>query len=483
MLSIKKNLAYNFLLSLSQVLLPLVSIPYISRILTPEGIGKVSFIDSFTYYFVSIAEFGIVVYGMREVARLRDDPPARDRAVSGLLSLHVLTSAISICLYSIAVFFLWQKIQDIRLLFFSFSFLLVNAFACEWYFLGMERFRYIMLRSLITRLLGLASLFLLVRAPEDYFLYYAIITGSAIVNGLWNSFYLFREVRISFRNIPWRRYAFQTRYTYAISLLADVTLILDVVFLRLLSLPAAVGLYAFSMKIVRTSSSLLTDSLLVFFPRVVALVRAEAYEEVKALVRRNIQLLLFFGIPMTLGIFVVAEPLVLVVLGPQFLPAVPNLQLLAFYLLLRVYNLFLSKQALIAHGQEKAYVKSLLLGAGIFVAATIPLSWRYADLGACMAILLSELATLLLNLYYCRRLVSYLPVWDNKSFLQALAASLPFVLLAAGLNHWLQAPLPVLLTAIPLCAAVYILIQGWGFRNELAMNARTTFTDYFLRRS
>src|SRR5688572_12230577 len=98
--------------------------------------------DSFTYYFISIAEFGIVVYGIREVARLRDNAERRFKLVVELLTLHAISSAFSLLLYFISVAFVWDKIQDVRLLLFSLSFLLVNFFACEWYFLGMEEFKY-----------------------------------------------------------------------------------------------------------------------------------------------------------------------------------------------------------------------------------------------------------------------------------------------------------------------------------------------------
>ena len=115
-MSIKKNLVYNFILSVSQIFLPLLSIPYVSRVLDPAGIGEVSFIDSFTYYFISIAEFGIVVYGMREVARLRHEPEKKDQLVSELIFLHVMSSLATFIIYSIAVYFVLDKIHDLRIL-------------------------------------------------------------------------------------------------------------------------------------------------------------------------------------------------------------------------------------------------------------------------------------------------------------------------------------------------------------------------------
>lgn len=106
MATIKRNLLYNFILSFSQVLLPLVSIPYISRVLDPDGIGRVGFIDSFTYYFIIIAEFGITVYGIREVAKCKHDAVKLKSLVSELMTLHVLSSCVTLVLYGAGVFFI-----------------------------------------------------------------------------------------------------------------------------------------------------------------------------------------------------------------------------------------------------------------------------------------------------------------------------------------------------------------------------------------
>ena len=103
MANIKRNLFYNFLLSCSQVVLPLVSIPYVSSILGPAGVGKVGFIDSFTYYFVTLAEFGIMVYGIREVARERNNPARLNEIVSELITLHIISSLCTMMLYTAGV--------------------------------------------------------------------------------------------------------------------------------------------------------------------------------------------------------------------------------------------------------------------------------------------------------------------------------------------------------------------------------------------
>jgi O-antigen/teichoic acid export membrane protein len=467
--SLKKNLVYNYILSASQVLLPIISIPYLSRILTPDGIGRVSFIDSFTYYFISIAEFGIVVYGMRAIARQRDDRIARGNLVAELLALHVVTSGIALLLYAIAVAFAWKHIQDIRLLLFSVSYLLVNFFACEWYFLGMEQFRYITLRSLATRLLGLGSIFILVKGPEDYYVYYGIIVTAAILNSLWNNYYLFKEVPVRFKGINWKQHIAYTKFTWLISLTYGITLLLDNVFLQLVSTAAAVGYYAFSMKIVRASTVLLTDSLLVFFPRIVALIREGNKAQLQAVVARNIQLMVFFAVPLSIGIFLLAEQLIVTFLGNQFMAAVTDVRILTLFPFLRTYNLFLSKQILIAYDQEKLYLRGLLVGGLCFMALSLLLSYYFADVGACWAIVGSEAITLVINYYYARRVAAGLPLFDAKGFLHALGSALLFIPVVYGISKVAGSHGMVLLLSVAGCILLYGLVQLLVMRNAFAL--------------
>lgn len=468
-MSIKRNLAYNFILSVSQVFLPLLSIPYISRVLTPAGIGEVSFIDSFTYYFISIAEFGIVVYGMREVAHLRNEPAKKEKLVSELLLLHILSSSFTLILYCISVFFIWNKIHDVRILYFSLSYLIVNFFACEWYFLGMEKFRYITIRSLFSRVLGLISIYLLIKEPSDYFLYYAIIASSAMINSIWNNYLLFRDIHISFRDLDWKRHIPKLRITYFISLVYGITLILDNVLLRIVSTASAVGYYAFSVKIVRISTTLLSDSLQVFFPRIVSFLKEKNHEQVQLMITRNLQLLILFSVPICAGVFLLAEPLVIIFLGKQFIPATDNLKILATFPFLKSYNHFLSKQVLISHNREKLYLNSLLITSLFFIVLMLLLSYRYADSGASYAIIMAEVLLLGINYYYVRQTTIHLRVFDLRTFIHALIGASLFIPLIYFIRRNVPSPLLVLIISITSCVVVYVVIQSFVLRNDFML--------------
>lgn len=449
--------------------------------LDPEGVGRVGFIDSFAYYFVAIAEFGITVYGTREVVKCLNDKAALRRLVSELVVLHIISSAITMVLYGIAVFFVWHKINDIRLLLFSVSFLLINSFACEWYFMGTERFRYITIRSLVTRLLGLASVFVLIKQPSDFYLYYVIMVVAACANLVWNMFSLFREVPLQLKGIDWKRHVKYTWVTYVISLLYSATIMLDNVLVGLASTAATVAFYSFTVKIARVSSVLLSDSLLVFFPKMVALLKEEKAEAVQALLLRNVQFITFFAVPLCTGIFLLSDELVATYLGKSFSGVAFNLKIVAAFPFIKLFSLFITRQVLVAGHNEKLSVISLSTGVVTLLIAMPLLTFYFASPGACIAIMLTELVILFMNCYFARKINAGLKIFDMAGFLKSCVAVLVFIPVVYVLRKYTSGVV-FLASAFVSCFIAYILVQLFVLRTSFALYLNTTVLYLFKRK-
>jgi len=461
----------------------MLSIPYVSRILDPEGIGKVSFIDSFTYYFVSIAEFGIMLYGIREVAKERGNHERLGQLVSELITLHVITSLCTMILYAVSVFILWNKIGDVRLIFFSVSFLVVNAFSCEWYFLGTEKFSFITLRILTARLLGLASIFLIIKRPDDYYIYYAIITASAILSHVWNIAILFREVRFSLRTVNWKRHLKFVWIIYLINLCYSVPLMLDNVVLRLVNTASAVGLYAFSVKVVRIGAALITDSFLVFFPRIVSLARDKHDHQLQQKLLLNIRIVILMSVPMGVGLWLVAHELTSVFFGSKFLQAAESLRLLAVYPFLKGFGLFLSNPVLIAHHKEKAYLRNLIAGVCLFIISAPFLGFYYSYSGACIALIFVEFVIVALNYLSAKKLLPDLRIFDSRTLLHALLGSSLFIPFIQFIKSEIISDFGKLVISLIGCSCIYMLFLFFVVKNNLARQVKYYLVDYFFKRT
>lgn len=468
MATIKRNLLYNFLLSVSQVLFPLLSIPYVARVLDPEGIGRVAFIDSFSYYFVVMAELGITVYGIREVVKLRDEPGRLKQLVKELLALRVLSSAVMMLLYAVVMWLVWDRVADWRLLGFSVLFLLINFLACDWYFMGQERFGFIAFRSISVRVAGLLALFLLVKNAGDFVMYYAIMVFSAVLIGVWNYGVLVREQGWGFRFRGMAVHLRRLWVIYLIGLLYSIPLMLDNVLLRLTSAAAAVGFYTFPARLVRISSNLLTDSFLVFLPRVTYHDHRREAEAIQERLLQNSRLVILLSVPMGMGIYLLADQLAAVYLGEKFLPVADNLRWLAVFPFLKGMALFLSNPVLMARHREKSYLRNLVVSSLFYIPLTLLLSSYYADAGACMALVLAELLLLLLNLSSVRRLFPGLKVFDWRLFGESLLLSGLFTGVFYGVSRMTDSALLLLIVTIPVCIALYFLLFIYVIKNAFA---------------
>ncbi|RYZ24015.1 MAG: hypothetical protein EOO16_02800 [Chitinophagaceae bacterium] len=456
--SLKKNLAYNFLLSLSQVLFPLLSIPWLSRALDPQGLGRVAFVDGLTYYFMVLAEAGIITYAIRAVARTRNDPAALRQLVSELLSLHLVTTLGATVLYSVSVFLLYDRIGDPRLLLFSFSFLLLNGFACEWYFWGREEFRYITLRSLLVRGLALLSLFLLVRQPEHYVRYYAIVAGSAIAILLLNVARMIATTGISFRGLQWKKHLRYTGINYGVSIVYSIPLLLDNVLLGLIAGPAAVALYAYAVRVVRLLASFLTDSFLVLYPRMVVQLHTQDGAGADRNLRLSAEGLLLLALPAAAGLWLVAEPFTAFYFGARFAGVAPHLRILAVLPPLLAGSLFLNKQVLLPRDREALVLQALVIGALVFVGAALLLCSIMGGPGMAWALVAAEAATLAGNAFFVRRHYPGLLRVNGRVWAAAMVAVVLFFVIGAGLAALDLLPLLRGALLVPACVLVWIVV-------------------------
>ena len=469
MSNLKKNLSYNFILSLSQLLFPLISIPYISRVLDPAGIGKVSFIDSFTWYFISFAEFGIVTYGIREIAKNRNDPAFLKKLSAELLLLHMITSGVVLAVYLPVVFLLWHKIGDIRLLFFSLSFFVVNFFSCEWYFIGLERFRYVAIRNLFTRVLGLISIFVLISKQSDYYIYYGIITATATAVLLWNTITLLKELPLSFTNVNWKKHLRPVFVIFQVTVLFSATIWLDNVLLGFLGGAVALGYYAFAAKVIRISGSLITDSMWVLFPRLVSLLQHDSEERFAATNLQSIRLFTTLAIPLSVGLFLLAEPFTTLYFGPAFNHVFVDIQILSAYPFLKCYSMYLTKQMLQPFGHDKLVVKGLLAGFIVLVVSMFVLCPFWFDAGASVSLILSEAVAAAYFTWWLRKRYAHIQLFDFVTLLQAAGASLLFIPIVYITRRIGIHNLPQFFIMVAACIIVYFVVQLVICRNKILL--------------
>ena len=204
--SIKRNFVYKSILTVSGYLVAFIIFPYVSRILGVANVGLVNFVDNTVQYFLLFASMGINVLGVREIARVKDDPEARNKVFSNLIGVNLLFTLLTLTAYFFIVT-LSPELNQYKELFYTGSAkILFTAFLIEWFYTGLEDFRYITIRSVAVKLLYVIAIFLLVRSPQDYKMYFYLTVAMTVVNAVINLLHARGYVKVDIKEIINFRY-------------------------------------------------------------------------------------------------------------------------------------------------------------------------------------------------------------------------------------------------------------------------------------
>ena len=299
--SIRKNFIMNALLTVSSFIFPVITFPYVSRVLGPEGYGRVGFATSLITYFSMFAKLGIPTYGIRACAQVRDDREKLSRTVQELLVINLVMSVITYAAFLVCVFFV-PALADDRTLYLVMSVtILLGAVEMEWLYKGLERYTYITVRSLLFKLIALAAMFLLIHAESDYVLYGGITVFAASASSVLN----FINARKAVDMHPVGCYNFRRHFRavgifFAMACASTVYTHLDVLMLGVMSTKTDVGYYNAAVRIKSILVGIVTSLGAVLLPRASYYIENGQPEAFHRISRKALNFVLLFASPMAL---------------------------------------------------------------------------------------------------------------------------------------------------------------------------------------
>ena len=240
----------NAVLTVSGFLFPLITFPYVFRILLPEGIGKVTMATSLIAYFSMFAQLGIPTYGIRACAVVRDDREKLTKTVHELLGINLFMALVSYVLLVLAVMLI-PRLQEEKTLYFVVSIsILLNSLGMEWLYKALEQYTYITVRSIVFKIIALAATFLLIHAESDYNIYGGITIFAASASNLLNLLNAGRYVSLRRpEGCDWRCHLKPVAVFFALSCAATVYTNLDALMLGFMTTDADVGFYEAAVKV------------------------------------------------------------------------------------------------------------------------------------------------------------------------------------------------------------------------------------------
>lgn len=464
MSTLRKNIAFNTLLSLSQILFPLITFPYASRILGPAGMGAVSFADNFITYFLIFSALGIPLYGVREIAKVKHDPLALGRVFSELILIHLITSVISVGILLIIILSSTKLLSNFGLYQIGIGILLGNIFIAEWFFQGIEKFKYIAVRTVLIRVFTIGLLFFLVHSPTDKNIYYALNLVATVVAAMANMYAVSKLIKISFFKLSLKQHLRPLLIIFSNSIITTVYLVFDTIILGFLTNDVHVGYYAASMRISKISLALIGVLSAVLLPRLTIAFRDKNWEEARSLLLKSMSFVIFLSIPIAVGTFCLSEEIITLFAGINYLPAVSSLQILCFVVCFVGMAQVFAHQILLPLHQERKILYASLFGVVVSLGLNFLLIPSLKQNGAAISSLATEASVTLVLLYFSFKLFRL--KFPIVQLLQAILSALLFFIVKFLVLKLVTVPIIVILLTVVFSGIVYALMQLLVWKNK-----------------
>lgn len=397
--SLKKGALFNSIRSVMNIIFPVISFPYASRVLMPDGIGAVNFANSIIEYFVLFANLGITTYAAREAARVRNDKYALTKFTREILFFNFITTLLSYLTFILCLFFV-PKFSAYRILLIICSTkVLFYTLGTEWFFTAHEEYSYITLRHTLFQLISLILLFTLVKTKDDYLIYAGIGVFSNVGANIFNFFYARRHVNIFEKTpIQIKSHIKPILTFFSVDAAGKINGVLDTIMLGFLAGNVCVGLYIAATKLSQIVRQLITSIIATFMPRTSYLVNNNEKKEYNELLFKVFDITFFFSIPAAAGLFLLAKPLTIIFCGNEYVDAVPTMQLLSLCIIFMSFNSYLNNLILTPNKLERfmlyAQLTALVFNAGF---NWLLITWGMKN-GLAWAVFGAGIATFLVDL-------------------------------------------------------------------------------------
>ena len=399
--SIRKNYIYNLCDQILTMVAPLITTPYISRVLGAKGIGIVSYTDSVTSYFVLFATLGITTYGQREISYVQDNRESRTTVFWNTKCLQFITSLISL------VFFLmFAAFQDNKVLYIIYSINIIAVFAdITWLFQGMEEFQKIVLRNTFFKIINIAYIFIVIRSKYDVCLYALGLCAFTLLGNISLWIYLPKYVdKIDIKKIHPFKELPVVLSLFIPTIAIQIYTVLDKTMIGLITQNAFEnGYYEQAIKISKMVLAIVTALGTVMIPRIGFYFEKGESEEVKRLMYRGYRFVWFLGIPLCFGLIMVSSNFVPWFYGEGFDKVVDLLRILALLILAIGINNVTGMQYLIPTKRQNVFTLTVITGACVNFVMNLILIRYFQSLGAALASVAAEAVIAVIQIFIVRK--------------------------------------------------------------------------------
>lgn len=402
--SLKKNAVLNIIKTLMGIIFPIITFPYASRILLPEGIGKVNFANSIIGYFSLLASLGIGTYATREAAKIRDDKLLLKKFVKEILFINFISTLISYILFFMVLFFVPKLFDYRKLLLICSLTILFNTLGINWFYSAIEEYTYITTRTIFFQIINIFFLFIFVKTKEDIYLYALMNVIASVGSSLLNFIHLHKFLSFKGKDkLEIKKHIKPIFVLFGMAVVTSIYTLLDTTMIGFLAGDEQVGFYTAATKINKMVLLVVTSCSTVLFPRLSYYIEKKDKEEFLKLLQRGFSITLCLAIPCTIGLNLLSSQITIIFSGENYTPAIPVMKIMNPIIIIIAISNYIGIQCLIPLNKEKFTLYSVILGAICNFTLNLILIPKYKALGAGIATVCAETAVSLFQIIVSRK--------------------------------------------------------------------------------
>ena len=398
------KLYFNAIKTIFSIIFPLITFPYISRVLGVENIGIYNFSTSVVSYFTLLAGLGINTYAIREGARYRNNKEDISEFCSEVFSINLISTLISYGILAVSLFFLPSLHDDALIIMILSVSICFTTLGCEWVFNIYEEFGYITIRTILFQILSVILMFVFVKNKHSL-IQYALITvlatsGANIINIFARK--KFCDIRFCFR-VKLKKHLLPILILFANSIAMTIYINSDVTILGLISGNYYVGLYSVATKVYTMLKSLLGALIVVSIPRLSSYLGTEnkkQYVETSSII---LNALITIAVPAMVGTFALSDEIVLILSGREYIAASMSLKILSVALVFSIFSWFYTSCVLVVNKQDRSVLKATTLAAVVNIVLNVILIPYFNQNAAALTTALAEFVSAFVCYLYGRK--------------------------------------------------------------------------------
>lgn len=479
--SIAGNVIYNFIYQILTILLPLITTPYLSRVLGSEPIGIYGYTISIATYFMLFGSLGISMYGQREIAKYQNNKKEYSKNFFEIINIRFLAILLSLLIFFVTFcltneYSFYYKILSL--------YIVSAAFDINWFFQGIEDFSKTVIRNIIVKILSIILIFKFVTSPNDLWIYILIFVGAELLGNLSLWLYLPKFlVKVDFKRLSYRKHLKPVLLLLVPQIATQIYTVLDKTMVGVITNDMnEVGFYEQSQKIARADLVIVAAVQAVVNSKVANAYYRKSKGEIVDNMKKAFDYVWFLGIPLTLGLIAVSSNLVPWYYGPEFLRVDSILKAIAPIILVIGLNGITGIVYLIQTGKQGIYTKSVIFGAIVNFIMNLIFIWKFGGVGAAIASVIAEVSILVYHLKYVKEIYSLSSIF-KASIKCIFAGIIMFGCLIAIKNMFLPSILNTLFLVIigTFIYVILLLIFKYEFLYKL-INQGVIMVKNFLKR-